>query len=77
MKKTVLFIILVLLVAGIYSAWKVFGPTVSAPEKKYFYIKTGSGYDDVTKSLVDQKIIPGTFFFNLVAKQVKYNTAIC
>jgi len=76
MKKTVLIVILILLSAGLYSAWKVFGPTVSAPEKKYFYIMTGSGYDDVKRSLVDQKIISGTFFFNLVAKQVKYNTNV-
>lgn len=76
MKKTVLIVILVVLVAGLYSTWKVFGPTVSAPENKYFYIRTGSGYDDVKKSLVDQKIISGTFFFDLVAKQVKYNTNI-
>ena len=66
-------LIIVLLLAGGYSAWKIFGPTVSAPENKYFYIKTGAGYDDVKRSLTDQKIISGTFFFNLIAKQVKYN----
>ena len=73
MKRTLLVLFLILLLSGLYSAWKVFGPTVSAPENKYLYIRTGATYNEVKRSLVDQKIISGTFFFNLVAKQVKYN----
>ena len=61
----------VLLVGG-YAAWQIFGPTVSAPESKYFYIKTGTGYNDVRQSLIDQKIISSTYFFDLVSKQLKY-----
>ncbi len=57
---------------GGYAAWQVFGPTVSAPESKYFYIKTGTGYSDVRQSLIDQKIISSTYFFDLVSKQLKY-----
>ncbi|MEP7165372.1 MAG: endolytic transglycosylase MltG [Ferruginibacter sp.] len=76
MKKTLLILFLIFLLAGLYSAWKVFGPTVSAPENKYFYVRTGAGYDEVKTSLLDQKIIPGAFFFNLVSKQVKYNQNI-
>ena len=61
----------VLLVGG-YAAWQIFGPTVSAPESKYFYIKTGTGYNDVRQSLIDQKIISSTYFFDLISKQLKY-----
>ena len=54
------------MLAGGYAAWQVFGPTVSAPEGKYFYIKTGAVYSDVKQSLIDQKIISSIFFFDLV-----------
>lgn len=71
-KKLVFWIILILLLIGGYAAWQVFGPTVSVPEGKYFYVKTGSVYSDVKKSLVEKKLINNTFFFDLIAKQLKY-----
>ena len=71
-KKLIFWILLIVTLTGAYAAWQVFGPTVSAPESKYFYIKTGSVYSDVRQSLLDQKIIGNTFFFDLVSKQLKY-----
>lgn len=71
-KKLVFWIILILLLIGGYAAWQVFGPTVSVPEGKYFYVKTGSVYSDVKQSLVEKKLINNTFFFDLIAKQLKY-----
>lgn len=73
MKKRLIYtIVLVLLLAGAYVSWQVFGPTVSAPESKYFYIKTGATYNEVRQSLIDQKIIHNTSFFDLLSKQLKY-----
>jgi UPF0755 protein len=73
MKKKLIFgILLIALLIGGYAAWQIFGPTVSAPESKYFYIKTGTAYGDVRQSLIDQKIISNTWFFDLVSKQLKY-----
>jgi UPF0755 protein len=71
-KKIILGTLLVLLVTAGFLAWQVFGPTVSSPEGKYFYIRTGADYATVKSSLVDQKIISGNFFFDLIAKQIKY-----
>ncbi len=65
-------ILLIVFLAGGYAAWQVFGPTVSVPEGGYFYIRTGTVYSDVKQSLVDQKIIGNSFFFNLISKQLKY-----
>ena len=76
MKRILLILFLVLLIAGTYCAWVVFGPTVSAPENKYFYIKTGSVYADVKNELKNRGIISGTFFFDKIAKQVKYDKNI-
>ena len=73
MKKKIIYgILLIALLIGGYAAWQIFGPTVSAPEKKYFYIKTGTTYSDVRQSLIDEKIIRNTTFFDLVSKQLKY-----
>ena len=73
MKKKIIFVTLFILfaVAG-FVAWQIFGPTVSAPEGKYFYIKTGAVYADVRSSLIEQNIISNSFFFDQVSKQIKY-----
>ena len=69
-------ILIIVLLIGAYAAWQIFGPTVSAPESKYFYIKTGTVYSDVRQSLIDQKIISSTYFFDLVSKQLKYQRLV-
>lgn len=76
MKKTIGFLFIALIITGGYAAWNVFGPTISAPDGKYFYIKTGSTYEDVKRSLHEQGIFKGTFFFDKIATQLKYNDNI-
>ncbi|MFT3911528.1 MAG: endolytic transglycosylase MltG [Ferruginibacter sp.] len=76
MKRILLLVCVIIAITAIYAAWNVFGPTVSAPAAKYFYIKTGSSYADVKNELLDQKIISGGFFFDRIAKQVKYDKQV-
>jgi UPF0755 protein len=73
MKKKLIFslLILAMLIAG-YFAWQIFGPTISAPDGKFFYIKTGAVYDSVRQSLIDEKILHNSFYFDLVSKKLKY-----
>lgn len=73
MKKIFSLLFIVLLIIAAYAAWNVFGPTVNAPAGKYLFIKTGSTYDEVKQQLKDEQILSGTFFFDKIAKQVKYN----
>ena len=73
MKKILLILFVAFLLIAIYCAWAVFGPTVSAPGNKFFYIRTGSTYADVKAELKNQGIISGTFFLDKIAKQVKYD----
>ena len=75
MKKPILILIVLLIITGMYAAWNIFGPVVSSREK-YFYIPTGSGYEDVKNSLLDKKIIPNAFFFDKLASQVDYHKKI-
>ncbi len=73
MKKKLIYAILFIVLLGSgYVAWQIFGPTVSAPESKYFYVKTGESYEAVKQSLLDEKIVRNTTFFNMVSKQLKY-----
>lgn len=76
MKKIFAGIFILTLLVGVYAAWSIFGPVVSSPEGKYFYIKTGSSYNDVKTALIKQDILSGVFFFNLIASKVKYNSNV-
>lgn len=76
MKKTILVVLLILLLVGAYFSWQVFGPTVSAPADKFFYVKTGTGYQEVLQSLKDQRIIKSPFVFDKLSKQAGYNEKV-
>jgi UPF0755 protein len=77
MKKKIIYTFLALiLLGGAFIGFKIFGPTVNAPEKKYFYISTGENYEGVIADLHDLKIITGEFWFNLVAKKLNYPKSV-
>ena len=73
MKKIVAVLFILVLLAVLYVGWQVFGPTLKAPEGKYFYITTGATFQDVKSNLQQQSIISNTFFFDKIAQQVKYD----
>ena len=75
MKKFKIVLLILLLLAG-FVAWEVFGPATSAPEGKYFYIRTGSSFKDVVTALKEQKILSGTFFFEKCASMLHYTDAV-
>ena len=69
MKKKIIYSLLILiLAAGGFIAWKIFGPAVNVPAGKYFYIKPGSSYADVKSVLLEKKIISDEYFFDLMAQ---------
>ena len=76
MKKIIGVVFILLFIIGGCCVWQVFGPTISAPADKFFYIKTGSSYSDVKTSLKTQNIISGNFFFDKIAGQLKYSDNI-
>ena len=73
MKKVVAILLVVVALVAIYIGWQVFGPTLSAPEGKYFYIATGASFQKVKADLQQQEIINGTFFLDKIARQAKYD----
>ena len=72
-KKTVFAILFILLGIGGFLAYKVFGPATSTPSGEFLYVRTGYSYNDLKKELVEKKFLPGTQWFDLVAKALKFN----
>ena len=68
----IIFIALVAIVLG----WFVFGPSINAPENKYFYISTGSDYNKVKEGLNKNHILSYSFLFDELAKFSKYDKHI-
>jgi UPF0755 protein len=74
MKKKILFgILAVILLAVGFIASKFYGSAVSTPSGEFFYIKTGSSYEDVRNALVEQKYISSPGWFDWGSKILKYN----
>jgi UPF0755 protein len=68
-------VIIACLLAGgmVLAAYLLMGPnTKSFGDKKYFYVPTGSNYQDVLKGLREQEIIRSPATFNLVARRLDY-----
>ena len=76
MKKLVTVVVIILLAAGAWEGWNLYGPTVTAPEGKYFYIGSGSSYDEVKKDLFEKGIVKNEFWFKKVVNQVNYDKNI-
>lgn len=68
-----LIVIIVLTLGGtaIFYYLRYFGPQVTA-NQRYLYIKTGSTFDDVYKTIRDENIVRNTATFSWAARQMKY-----
>lgn len=75
-KKIITYGILLLGIIAGFFVFKIFGPAANAPADKYFYVKTGSTYEDVKESLVHQQILSSPFYFKLVSKWLNYPSAV-
>ncbi len=80
-KKLVVIVLVMITCLGGYSAWElysmVYSPNVGFNEEdKYFYIPTGSEFQDVSNALVQQGIITTQTSFDWVAEQKKYKTSV-
>ncbi len=71
-RKIILFIVIVLIAGAAFLSWRFFGPTVKPPEGNFFYIHTGSGYQQVKNDLIKSRIIASGFWLDKVAKYSGY-----
>lgn len=75
MKKTLRILLIIVFIVAVFSAWKVFGPSVSAPEDKFLYIKSGSGFNEMRNELISQKIISSAQWFDWLSTATGFRTA--
>lgn len=75
MKKTIRIVLILVVLVAIFSAWKVFGPSVSAPPDKFLYIKSGSSFSEMRGELISQKIISSPQWFDWLSSAVGFKTA--
>lgn len=76
-KKIVAIVVVIIVCLGGVSAWELYSmiyrPNVGfKADEKYFYIPTGSVYQDVSNALVQQGIIINQTSFDWVSEQKKY-----
>ena len=77
MKKTVRIIVFILLLIGAFAAWRLLGSNTNFTEnKKSFYIKTGSSFNEVMENLTKEDILKNPGTFKLVAKQLGYDEKV-
>ena len=73
MKKFILGFVLLLLVAGCFIGWRVFGSaTAFDTENYYLYIHTGMTYPQVLDTLKQENVLQSPSFFNWVAERMDY-----
>ena len=80
-KKPVFIVLVILTCLGGASAWElysiIYGPNVGlSKDKVYFYIPTGSTFQDVSNALVKQGFIHSQTTFDWVSEQKKYKLNI-
>src|SRR5262245_17713161 len=71
-KKIILALIIIVVFGAAFFYWKFFGAAVSTPSGEFFYVKTGSGYEDVKNELLNKKFLRSTKWFDLTANILKY-----
>ena len=76
-KKVVASIIGIVSLGAAVAGWLVFGPATDFDDnKKNFYIKTGSRFEDVMRNLEQSRIIKHPRIFRWVAGQVDYDERV-
>ncbi|MDQ6764370.1 MAG: endolytic transglycosylase MltG [Bacteroidota bacterium] len=72
-KKIILLLFGLVIIIAAYCAWQLFGPAVTPPESKFFYVHTGAGYLQVKNDLKRDNIIKGDFWLDKVARYGGYD----
>lgn len=73
MKKSILIVLALLVLVALGFAWALLGPGTGFEEKNhYLLIKTGSTYDDVLKTIQQDKVAGSATVFDFLAKRMDY-----
>ncbi len=74
MKKKIIGAILgILLVIGIFVAWKLFGSSISNPTGEYLFISSGMNKEAVKQELIQKNFMHSTTWFDIAAKILRFS----
>lgn len=76
MRKIIVFIFFFGVMLSGWMSWKLFGPQVNTPTDGYFYISTGSTYENVLNQLKEKNVLSSTFYFQLINRFRHYDLRI-
>lgn len=76
MKRSIKILLSVLFLVIIVIGWIFFGPTIANKQNQYFYIKTGSNYEEVKKSLIKEGYISNGLAFDFLSSISGYKRKI-
>jgi UPF0755 protein len=73
-KKIFLSVIAIILIIAAFVTYKLFGPAISAKGDgpQYLFVKTGSGFDDLKKELLDKELLLSTAWFDRASRILKF-----
>jgi UPF0755 protein len=73
MKKFILGIVLLVLVAAVFVLFRLFGPATAFDSDNYYlYIRTGATYEQVLDTLKQEQVLRSPAFFNFMAERMDY-----
>lgn len=76
MKKIFVFLFIIVLLVGAFCAWKIFGASVNAPKGKFFFIRTGVGFQEVKENLFAEGIVKNPQWFDKISQNLDYKNAV-
>src|SRR5689334_524220 len=73
MKRFIFGFVLLVLVAGVFILFRLFGPATAFDSDSYFlYIRTGATYEQVLDTLKAERVLRSPAFFNFMAGRMDY-----
>jgi len=72
MKRIISIVLILVILIAAFAGWKFFGPALSTANGEFFYIRTGSTYNDVKEELIEKKYLHSSNWFDLASKALKY-----
>lgn len=73
MNKLLKIILAIILLAGIFVAFKLAGPAAHKPDDGFLYVKTGTTMEQLKQQLTDEAILPGLTWFNIAEKFLSFD----
>ncbi len=73
MNKILKIVLAIVVLTGIFIAFKLIGPATRKPEDGFLYVKTGTSMEQLKQQLIDESILPRLTWFNIAEKFLNFD----